>query len=208
MPSLGQPGGQHRFLVLEGLDGAGTTTLAQRVADALQARGQDVCLTAEPSGGPVGKVLRAHIAGEVDLDARTVALAFTADRADHLARVIRPALEQGRWVVCDRYLLSTLAYQGAEGVDREWILEASRDFERPDLTWFLDISESDRAGRIAARSRTERYEGPELADEIRASYRASIDLLRSLGQEIEILDASPPVDEVLKALLARLDALG
>src|SRR5690242_11830346 len=102
MQSRGQPG----FLVLEGMDGTGTTTLAQLVADGLHARDLRVCLTAEPTDGPLGRLLRRHLKGEVDLDPFTTALVFSGDRADHLARTIRPALDRGEWVVCDRYLLS------------------------------------------------------------------------------------------------------
>src|SRR4051794_5496285 len=103
---------QPRFVVLEGMDGAGTTTLSHLVTEGLRSRDLRVCLTAEPTDGPFGRVLRSHLKGDLTLDAHTTALVFSADRADHLARTVRPALARGEWVVCDRYLLSTLAYQG------------------------------------------------------------------------------------------------
>src|SRR5687767_7039036 len=98
--------GQAYFCVLEGLDGAGTTTMAGLLSEALKAADLRVRLTAEPTDGPFGRLLRRHLAKEVDLDPQTAALIFTADRADHLDSFIRPALTRGRVVISDRYLLS------------------------------------------------------------------------------------------------------
>jgi dTMP kinase len=202
MPAASQP----YFIVLEGLDGVGTTTLAERLSQALQARDLRVVLTAEPTGGAFGCLLRQHIRTDVTLDPLTAGLVFTADRSDHLGSVIRPALERGRWVVCDRYLLSTVAYQGAEGVDREAILAASDGFDVPDVTFFLDAPDEVRAERMSARGRVDRYEDPAIAEKLRASYRTSIELLRSRDHRIEEIDASASADDVLSELLARLDA--
>jgi dTMP kinase len=206
MPSEEQPV-DPRFVVLEGLDGAGTTTQAELVAHALRARDLGVCLTAEPTDGPLGRVLRAHIAGELTLDPVTAALTFTADRSDHLVRVVRPSLEDGRWVVSDRYLLSTLAYQGLD-VDREWILNSSRAFDVPDLTVFLDVPGEAIAERLRARGPSDRYEAPEFATRLRASYLESIELLRDAGHRIETINGTAEPQAVLQEVLARLDALG
>ena len=168
-----------RFVVLEGLDGAGTTTQAGLLADALRDRGLAVCSTAEPTDGPLGRVLRAHVRSEISLGPLTAALTFTADRADHLERTIRPALDRGEWVVSDRYLLSTVAYQGAEGVDPERILQASSDFAIPDLTVYLDVPSAELAARLEQRRRTDRYERPNFAERLRGAYERSIALLRS-----------------------------
>lgn len=207
MPPLEQtvPG---RFVVLEGLDGAGTTTQARLLAAALRHRDLHVCETAEPSPGPLGQVLRAHIRGEITLDPETAALTFTADRSDHLTRVVRPALARGEWVVCDRYLLSTLAYQGAEGVDRSRVLQASAGFEIPDLTVYLDVPSAVLEGRLSSRATAERYEEPALAAGLRESYRESMEMLRSSGHRIEIVDGAEDAEKVLASVLARLDAIG
>jgi len=198
---------QARLLVLEGLDGAGTTTQTRLLADALAARDVRVCSTAEPTDGPLGLVLRAHVRGEIALDPMTTALTFTADRADHLARVIRPALERGEWVVSDRYLLSTVAYQGAEGVDRAWILDLSAGFAVPDLTFYLDVPPDELARRLDSRERSDRYEGRELTQALRRSYDESIAQMRGRGHPIEVVDGSQMPADVLKDLLSRLDAL-
>jgi dTMP kinase len=199
--------GQSRFVVIEGLDGAGTTTQAAMTASALESRGIGVCLTAEPSDGPLGRVARAHVRGEITLDPPATALAFLADRADHLARVVRPALAEGRWVVCDRYLLSTLAYQGAEGVDKLWVLDASGLIERPDLTVYLDVTDDERRRRIATRPSADRYEAPGYDQRLRRSYGEAIELLRARGHVIAEIDGTRPAGEVSAAVTAELDAL-
>jgi dTMP kinase len=196
-----------RFVVLEGLDGAGTTTQAQLLAEALEAQDVAVCLTAEPTDGPLGRILRSHVQGGISLGPQTTALTFTADRADHLETTIRPAIARGEWVVSDRYLLSTVAYQGAEGTDRDWILDASRGFDVPDLTVYLDVPAALLSERLATRERTERYEAPDLADRLRASYEESIEVLRSRGHRIEVVDGAREPADVLEDVLAQLDAL-
>ncbi len=199
---------QSLFLVVEGLDGAGTTTIANRLAEALRARDLQVCLTAEPTDGPLGALLRAHVKGNLNLEEQIAALVFTGDRADHLGQVIRPALRRGEWVVCDRYLLSTLAYQGAAGVPRDAILAASSGFDVPDVTFVLDVPEEVRAQRLASRTQSERYERADLAEGLRLSYEESIALLRSAGHRIEVIDSSQAIDKVLEDVLARLDLPG
>jgi dTMP kinase len=193
--------------VVEGLDGAGTTTVAGALVEALQGRGLRVRATAEPTGGAFGALLRRHLTGEITLAPTTTALVFTADREDHLQSVVRPALARGRWVVSDRYLLSTLAYQGAEGVDRDMILGASSAFEVPDVTFVLEAPEDVRRSRMAGRGRLERYEDPESARRIASSYAESVALLRSAGQHIEAIDATPAVGDVVAEALRRLDAV-
>jgi dTMP kinase len=200
-------GGQARFLVIEGLDGAGTTTQAELVAGALRARGLDVCLTAEPSDGPLGAVARAHVRTEITLGPQAAALAFVGDRADHLDRVIRPALAAGSWVVCDRYVLSTLAYQGAEGVDRLWVLRASGELDRPDLTVFLDVPQAERRARMAARPSSDRYEARALQEALERSYTDSLQLLRSQGHHVVVVDGTGDSAAVCAAILSELDAL-
>src|SRR4051794_39709628 len=109
-----------RFIVIEGLDGAGTTTQTERLATRLREEGHRVLTTREPSDGPVGMLLRQALTGRLTLPGahapladETLALLFAADRTDHLASRVEPALGRGEVVLCDRYVLSSLAYQGA-----------------------------------------------------------------------------------------------
>jgi len=153
-----------RFIVLEGIDGAGTTTQARRLAEALERRGTPVCLTCEPTPGPVGKLIRQALQhklvaengeGVRPVSWSTMALLFAADRLDHVDSVIAPALSAGRTVVCDRYVLSSLAYQSVTSPAGEgavpWIRDLNARALRPDLTIVLDVSDEVAAERRAAR---------------------------------------------------------
>ena len=127
--------------------------------------------------------------------------------ADHLTRTVRPALHGGRYVVCDRYVLSTLAYQGAEGVDRVWVLDASGPLLVPDLTVFLDVPAAERRRRLALRTQADRYERDELQLRLRTSYAESIDLLRSRGHAVLEIDGTQQAPAICARILAELDAL-
>ncbi len=135
---------QGRFIVFEGIDGAGTTTQAGLLARRLEASGRRVLLTAEPSTGPVGKMLRSILSGALsptgagNWDGRALALLFAADRLDHFRGEIRPALEAGMDVVCDRYVLSSVAYQGM-AAPFAWIRSLNRFVPPPDCTVFLRV---------------------------------------------------------------------
>ena len=139
-------------------------------------------MTAEPSDGPLGAVARAHIRHEVSLDAVTTALTFVADRADHVERVIRPALERGEWVVCDRYLLSTSPIR-VQKCGQAVGAGGSAGIPAPDLTVYLDVPDRQRAERMSSRAGADRYEGAELQTALGRAYAESIDLLRSRGIE-------------------------
>lgn len=144
---------QGRFIVLEGVDGAGTTTQASMLAEALRAKSFPVLLTCEPSSGPVGALLRQALSGRLvsmgfggsrALHWQTMALLFAADRVDHLENQIVPNLRDGITVVCDRYDYSSVAYQSlTSGLGDEvvpWIREVNRHALRPDLTIVLNTS--------------------------------------------------------------------
>ena len=130
-----------RLLALEGLDGCGKSTQVERIAQAQHARGRDVVRTREPSDGPIGREIRALARkGERVTAERELAL-FTADRREHVAQVIAPALAAGRWVITDRYFLSTVAYQGARGLDWRAILARSEaEFPAPDAALVVELS--------------------------------------------------------------------
>ncbi|MCU0283619.1 MAG: dTMP kinase [Candidatus Nanopelagicales bacterium] len=136
------------FVVLEGGEGAGKSTQCRRLADALAARGHEVVVTREPGGTPTGEAIREVLLGSASqgMAARTEALLFAAARAEHAAALIRPAVARGAVVVSDRYLDSSVAYQGAaRGLGEERIAELSlwaTEGLVPDLTVVLDIDPS------------------------------------------------------------------
>lgn len=149
--------GPARFITLEGGEGAGKSTQARRLAAWLRTRGHDVVETREPGGTPGAEAIRALLltGGGDRWDAATEALLFAAARADHVARLIRPALAAGQWVISDRFLDSSLAYQGAAGGLGVAAVRAANALAvadlRPDLTLLLDLPAEAGARRAAAR---------------------------------------------------------
>ena len=158
MVDIGTPATpQARFITLEGGEGAGKSTQARLLADALTARGVAVLLTREPGGTPGAEAIRRLLLdppGEGWLPPAE-ALLFAAARADHVARAIRPALAAGRWVVCDRFVDSSRAYQGGGGVLPDEALLALHRIGSggllPDLTVLVEVAPAIAAARLAAR---------------------------------------------------------
>jgi len=128
------------FICIEGIDASGKTTHAHRLVRSLRRRGVDAVYTTEPSPGDIGEFIRKYVL-QRRRRVRTVieAFLFAADRVDHLERKIKPALQQGKTVVSDRYVFSSLAYQGAAGLDLSWIEEINKLAVPPDLGIFIDV---------------------------------------------------------------------
>ena len=165
------------FIVFEGGEGAGKSTQEALLTEALEQRGLTVTRTREPGGTPAGEeIRRVVLSPEFEgLDPRAEALLFAAARGEHVARVIRPALERGEVVICDRYLDSSVAYQGfARGLGprriRDLSLWATNEL-LPDLTIVLDIDPADGLGRFTERDRLE-AEPLDYHRQVRAAYLA------------------------------------
>jgi dTMP kinase len=195
-----------RFVVLEGIDGAGTTTQVARLAERLRAGRVHVRSTREPSDGPVGTVVRQVLTGRIVVPGgrapgwATMALLFAADRMDHVESEIEPFLAEGGVVVSDRYDASSLAYQstssGAEAKDAvEWIRSLNRYVRRPDLTVVLDLSPDIAAERRSSRGEVAQlYEQNEVQRALAAFYR---DLAKHMPNDrVVVIDAAGSVDEV------------
>ncbi|HVP41330.1 MAG TPA: dTMP kinase [Candidatus Krumholzibacteriaceae bacterium] len=128
------------FICVEGLDASGKTTQSKFLVKNLRRKGFNAIYTTEPSKGRIGRLIRRHVLlGENRLSVVLEALLFSADRIDHLEREVMPALKDKKIVVSDRYLYSSLAYQGAAGLDLKWIEEINRWAVKPDLTVYIDI---------------------------------------------------------------------
>lgn len=128
------------FICIEGLDASGKTTQARRLVRNLRRKGFEAVYTTEPSSGEVGKFIREHILQRRKRVPSVVeALLFAADRIDHVERKIKPALQEGKIVVCDRYVFSSMAYQGAAGLNVRWIEEINGSALPPDLAIYLDV---------------------------------------------------------------------
>ncbi|MFW6164354.1 MAG: dTMP kinase [Planctomycetota bacterium] len=203
------------FIALEGIDGAGTTTQAQRLAAWLTGQGRAAVLTAEPTPRPVGGLIRQILQGRlvdlggqpVEVDETTMALLFAADRADHLASVVLPAVEAGKIVVSDRHYLSSVAYQSL-GVDMAWVESLNARFRRPDLTVLLDIAPETSLRRKAAQgAAAERYERLEALEAVRRNYLAAADHARARGERVEVLDGDEAAEVVATAIQDRVQVL-
>jgi dTMP kinase len=198
--------GGGRFVVLEGIDGSGTTTQVARLADRLRSMRVVVRSTREPSDGPIGNLVRQVLTGRVVVPGgrspgwATMALLFAADRMDHVESEIVPFVISGGVMVSDRYDASSLAYQsvtsGIDGKDAvEWIRSLNRHVRRPDLTIVLDL-----APELAAERRVHRgdaaqlYEQSEMQRELAAFYK---DLSKHLPKDrIATIDASGTIEGV------------
>jgi dTMP kinase len=197
-----------KLLVLEGLDGAGTTTQARRLADALAARGHTAHVTREPSDGPIGRLIREMLTGGhalpsgQALDQGMFGLLFAADRLDHVQREVAPALAAGTVVISDRWYHSSLAYQGT-GAERAWIRMLNQRARRPDLTIFLRVrAEVAAQRRVAAGRAQELFEDLAMQERVAAGYDEVLAALRAEGEPIAILDGERALDDVTAAIVA------
>lgn len=129
------------FICIEGLDASGKTTHARRLVRELKQRGFKAMYTTEPSPGEIGKFIRTYILQRKKrVPGAVEALLFAVDRVVHLEQRVKPALQKGKIVVSDRYVYSSLAYQGAAGLDLNWIEEINRSAVSPDLAIYIDVS--------------------------------------------------------------------
>ena len=127
------------FICIEGLDGCGKTTQAKILVRKLR-RSYNAVYTAEPSNGKIGNFIRKrYLYGETRLSSATEALLFAADRLEHIENEVLPALQQGQVVVSDRYIYSSLAYQGAAGLSLDWIEKINKQAPRVDFAAFIDL---------------------------------------------------------------------
>lgn len=206
----GQPAGV--FVCFEGGEGSGKSTQSRLLRESLEAQGREVVLTFEPGDTAVGAQLRRIVLSPEtgDLSPRTEALIYAADKAEHVHALVRPALARGAVVVTDRYVDSTLAYQGAgRDVTEADLAEVERVARwatqdlRPDLTVVLDLDPAAGLARFEGRDRIE-AEGPQFHERVRAAFlrMAAADPGRYL-----VLDARAPVAEIAAAVTERLAPL-
>ena len=193
------------FVTFEGVDGSGKTTQARLLAEHLRSKGRDVVATREPGGTPLGEDVRGILLGARAVAPWAEAALFTAARAQLVAEVIRPALADGKDVVCDRYLDSSLAYQGiARGLGWERVLQVNLvavDHLLPDRTFLLLVPvEEALLRRETARDRIER-EGDEFVAAVDRAYR---DLAEAFPDRLVRLDGSRPPEEVARTVRADL----
>jgi dTMP kinase len=196
------------FVTFEGLDGSGKSTQVELLRAHLDESGREVVATREPGGTRLGEEIRELLLGGTEISPWAEAALFAAARAELVAEVIRPALERGADVVCDRYLDSSLAYQGiARGLGVDRVLALNMDAIRgllPDVTFLLLIDPEESALRSGEASDRIEREGGEFLREVDKAYR---ELGSIFASRIVTLDGSRPADEIAKEVRDKLPGL-
>ncbi len=195
------------FIALEGIDGSGKETHAKLLNRWVKGKGYDTFLTKEPTSGLIGKLLREFLK-HGELDPRTEALLFAADRSEHTKDILEK-LQAGKVVITERYFYSSMAYQAASGVDIDWILQLNRFAPAPDLVLLLDIEPEISLGRLTSKlslrrlREREHFERKDFLDKVRDLYLE----LAKKHENFAIIDASLDIDEVQTNIRKRVGRL-
>ena len=200
-----------RFITIEGGEGAGKSSNLDFVRRYLEQRGVELVITREPGGTPLGEAIRAILLDRRNREMAddTELLLMFAARAQHLAERILPALEAGKWVLCDRFTDATYAYQGGgRGIPGERIAVLEQWVQKglqPDLTLLLDIPVEQGLARAGARSAPDRFESERIAffERVRAAY---LERARRFPERYRVIDASRPLAQVQRSLAEVLEA--
>jgi len=191
-----------KFIVIEGIDGSGISTQVELLRMWFKAQNLPLYVTKEPTRSPIGGLIEGALRHHITFTPYVMSLLFTADRVDHVAKDIEPALASGKNVLSDRYTLSGLAYQSVD-VGYDWLRVLNAPCPEPDLTIFLDVPVEvsvERASGDAHRDRTELYEQESTLERVRASFLDIIDAMRLEGHDIETVDATGSPLEVARRI--------
>jgi dTMP kinase len=183
-----------RFVVLEGLDGAGTTTQLRLLSERLARDGRQHWATWEPTDGTIGKMLRAILARDIRAHPRTVALMYAADRSEHVHEPqtgIEARTRNGELVISDRYLFSSLAYQGLE-CGYEYVFGLNAGFPLPECLIFLDTPIEVCQERLSDRRKVELYDGAAFQSRVRDAYLRAIEQYTGTGMAVSLVDGDRP----------------
>jgi dTMP kinase len=201
------------FIVFEGIDGAGKSTQARLLAEALEREGRQVYITAEPTPLPSGRALREVLGGKVKKTPCEIAIMFAEDRVAHNKDGeigIEKLLAEGVCIICDRYYYSSLAYQGSQ-CDYEWVRSLNTrcpEIRHPDLCVFLDLTPEESMKRIMSANRdgTEIYETEEILAKVRNTFMKVIEDM-SREDRIAVIDASRDIDTIASDILAAVKSV-
>jgi dTMP kinase len=193
------------FITFEGLDGSGKTTQAELLAEAIRGAGRDVVTTREPGGTELGEHVRGLLLSDNGISPWAEAALFAAARAELVERVIEPALARGAVVICDRYLDSSLAYQGVArglGVERVLALNLPAIHDRvPDRTFLLELDADEAAARMGKNRDRIEQEDDGFREQVAVAYRQLAD---AFPERIEAVDASRPAADIAKEIFGRV----
>lgn len=195
-----------KFIVLEGIDGAGKSTHARLIAQSFGGSGKNIFITGEPTDGSIGQMARRRLRGEWECLPECLQLLFAADRACHLEKEILPRLREGIPVVSDRYFLSSLAY-GAMDCDLEWLAQINSRFLAPDLTIYLDMPAHVCAQRIINDKKSiELFERVEILEIVGQNYKKAVKMLAG-KMKITTVDGNRGENEVFADVAATIAML-
>ncbi len=173
------------FVAFDGIDGSGKSTQARMLHEYMGGREKTI-LTAEPTNGKIGQLLRSYLRGEEKVDDRTIQLLFVADRSEHVREI--SSYTSTASVISDRYVLSTIAYGMAAGLDKKWLIELNSGFIVPDHTIIIDVDANEAMNRVERRTakkngkeksgagKTERFEKREFLERVRKAYLSLTEL--------------------------------
>lgn len=185
------------FICIEGLDGSGKSTQAKLLAKKLSKAGYNAIYTAEPSQGKIGKFIRKRLFEQARMPITAEALLFAADRIEHVQNQVAPALAEGKIVVSDRYVYSSLAYQGSAGLSLDWIEAVNANALKPDLCVFIDVEPSVVLERLKRKKSV--MENLETQQKVRDIYLKYV----QKGELLQV-DGGKSKPEVLEALYAEV----
>lgn len=187
-----------KFIVFEGIDGAGLTTQSSILKNWLDEQGLAAFSTKEPTDGPIGGTIRLALSKRLTMKPAALALSFAADRMDHLETEIIPKIEKGVIVISDRYYLSSFAYQMLD-LDLQWIRQLNSKALKPDLTILLDVPAGVSQWRMKRmRWHVELFEEEHKLERVRNNFHAIAEDLKKKGENIEIIDGNRQLSEVQK----------
>ena len=186
------------FITFEGIDGCGKTTQMNLLAQYLKNQGAEVLITREPGAKGLGEKIREillHYDGEVSSKAES--FLFLADRAQHIDKIVNPAIEQGKFVLCDRHTDSTIAYQGyGRGVDKEqlkFLNNLATGDRKPDLTFVFDIDIETSMSRVGKEKDRMESSGIEFFEKVRQGY---LEIAKLEPNRVKVIDASQTIEEI------------
>lgn len=161
-----------KLIALEGPDGCGKSTQVKLLSEWMESEGYDLEVTREPTGNPLGRLIKRSLRGEIDLSLEAEALLFAGDRAQHVSEFIRPKLEEGKIVLTERYLHSSLAYQTSRGLSEEWVENMNSVAIKPDLSIFIDVPPEIGSERVNKSRESDTFDRDfELQRKVRGAYR-------------------------------------
>ena len=199
-----------KFITLEGIEGSGKTSSLKSITDLLDKKNISYVVTREPGGSSIGKELRAILLDpETEISPEVELLLMLSDRKDHVEKLILPNLEKGNWVVSDRFMDSSIAYQGGgRQLGKKLIISLSEylNLPQPDLTLLFDLPVETSLSRVKARGELDRFEKEELEfhKRIRNTY---LDLAKNNSNRIKIIDSSEKIESMLNNVKQAIEKL-